>query len=291
MNADVTPAFVQRAGPAFFASRHTIGYWSGKSIHCRPMHAAFDHVDEVWTASDYVADIVRNAAAGRRPVFTVPLPLVAPSTSRAFTREQLGLPPDRFLFLFVFDFLSVMERKNPLGAMEAFCKAFAPGEGPVLVLKSINGRDRMSQLERLRQAAADRSDILIRDGYVSADEKNALIAACDCYVSLHRAEGLGLTLAEAMTLGKPVIATGYSGNRHFMTDENSFLVDYKLTQVSGDSGPYPSDGRWAEPDLNHAAQLMRTYRIRARPDSVPSAQADLLLNHSVTRRRRRCRIG
>ena len=80
---------------------------------------------------------------------------------------------------------------------------------------------------------------MIRDGYLSADEKNALLAACDCYVSLHRAEGLGLTLAEAMALGKPAIATGYSGNRHFMTDENSFLVGYRLTSVSDDCGPYP----------------------------------------------------
>ena len=126
------------------------------------------------------------------------------------------------------------------------------------MLKSINGDARLSELERLRRAAAHRSDIVIRDGYVSADEKNALLAACDCYVSLHRAEGLGLTLAEAMALGKPVIATGYSGNRHFMTDENSFLVDYRLTNASGDCGPYPPGARWAEPDLNHAAQLMRT---------------------------------
>ena len=119
------------------------------------MHGAFDHVDEVWTATDYVAGIVRTAAAGRKPVFTVPLPLVLPQSS-AFTREQLGLPADRFVFLFVFDFLSVMERKNPLGAIEAFCAAFAPGEGPVLVLKSINGDAHVPEFERLRRAAAHR---------------------------------------------------------------------------------------------------------------------------------------
>jgi glycosyltransferase involved in cell wall biosynthesis len=213
-------------------------------------------VDEVWTATEYVAGIVRTAAAGRTPVFTVPLPLLAPTVS-SVTREQLGVPADRFVFLFVFDFLSVMERKNPLGAIEAFCAAFAPGEGPVLVLKSINGEACVSPLERLRRAAAHRSDILIRDGYVGADEKNALLAACDCYVSLHRAEGLGLTLAEAMALGKPAIATGYSGNRHFMNAENSFLVEYGLTSASGDCGPYPPGARWAEPDLAHAARLMR----------------------------------
>lgn len=284
VNADVTPAFARAAGPAAFIDRHTIGYWFWE-VDPLPaaMHEAFDHVDEVWTATDYVAGILRSAAAGRTPVFTIPLPLVAPVTSCSLTREQLGLPPDRFVFLFVFDFHSVMERKNPLGAIEAFCAAFAPGEGPVLVLKSINGEARISQLERLRRAAAHRSDIIIRDGCVSADEKNALLAACDCYVSLHRAEGLGLTLAEAMALGKPAIATGFSGNRHFMTDENSFLVEYRLTSVSGDCGPYPPDAQWAEPDLNHAALLMRAVYLdpggAARRGEC--ARTDLLFHHGV----------
>jgi hypothetical protein len=284
MNADVTPAFARDAGADFFANRHTIGYWFWE-VDPLPavMHGAFDYVDEVWTATEYVAGIVRAAAAGRTPVFTVPLPLLAPPTFSSLTREQLGLPADRFVFLFVFDFLSVMERKNPLGAIEAFCAAFAPGEGPVLVLKSINGEACVSPLERLRRAAAHRPDILIRDGYVGAGEKNALLASCDCYVSLHRAEGLGLTLAEAMALGKPAIATGYSGNRHFMTAENSFLVEYRLTSASGDCGPYPPGARWAEPDLAHAARLMRA--VYQHPGEAKRraerGRADLLFNHGV----------
>jgi glycosyltransferase involved in cell wall biosynthesis len=284
VNADVTAAFARDAGPAFFADRHTIGYWFWEVDPLPPlMHSAFDHVDEIWTATEYVGDIVRAAAAGRKPVYTVPLPLLPPRTVPAVTREQLGLPADRFVFLFVFDFLSVMERKNPLGAIEAFCAAFAPGEGPVLVLKSINGDLRVADLERLKRAAAHRSDIVIRDEYLSAGEKNALVAACDCYVSLHRAEGLGLTLAEAMALGKPAIATGYSGNLHFMTGENSFLVEYQLASAGAECGPYPSGARWAEPDLQHAAQLMRA--VYQYPDEAvrrgERGRADLLFNHGV----------
>jgi glycosyltransferase involved in cell wall biosynthesis len=285
VNADRTPAFARDAGPAFFAGRHTIGYWFWE-VDPLPvvMQEAFDHVDEVWTATDYVADIVRTAAAGRTPVFTVPLPLLAPQTSSSLTREQLGLPADRFVFLFVFDFLSVAERKNPLGAIEAFCHAFAPGEGAVLVLKSINGDAHLPELERLRRAVAHRSDIMIRDGYLSADEKNALLAACDCYVSLHRAEGLGLTLAEAMALGKPVIATGYSGNRHFMTEENSFLVGYRLTSVPEGCGPYLPGGRWAEPDVDHAAQLMRHVYLHPgeAAQRAECGRTDLLSRHGVS---------
>ncbi|MEO7274735.1 MAG: glycosyltransferase [Vicinamibacterales bacterium] len=284
VNADVTAAFARDAGPAFFADRYTIGYWFWE-VDPLPsaMHGAFDHVDEIWTATEYVADIFRTAAAGRTPVYTMPLPLLPPRTAPALTRAQLGLPADRFVFLFVFDFLSVMARKNPLGAIDAFCAAFAPGEGAVLVLKSINGDMRIADLERLKRAAAHRSDILIRDEYLSADDKNALLAACDCYISLHRAEGLGLTLAEAMALGKPAIATGYSGNRHFMTGDNSLLVEYHLIGACDQCGPYPLGARWAEPDVQHAAQLMRA--VYQYPEEAARrgerGRADLLFNHGV----------
>ena len=89
------------------------------------------------------------------------------------------------------------------------------------------------------------------------------MAACDCYVSLHRAEGFGLTMAEAMAIGKPVIATGYSGNVDFMSGENSYLVDYALGRVGPDCEIYPPEGEWAEPSIEHAAELMR--RVRDEP--------------------------
>ncbi len=156
--------------------------------------------------------------------------------------------PDRFALLFIFDFLSVLERKNPLGLVDAFTRAFRPDEGPMLVIKTINGDLRLSDLERLRAVAGDRRDVLIVDRYYTEEQKNALVGACDCYVSLHRSEGFGLTMAEAMALGKPVIATGYSGNLHFMTPENSYLVDYVRVNVPTGCEPYPTTACWAEPE-------------------------------------------
>ena len=106
-------------------------------------------------------------------------------------------------------------------------------------------------------AAGDHPDIHFINRYVSAPEKDALLAACDCYVSLHRSEGFGLTPAEAMYFGRPVIATGYGGVLEFMTAENSYLVGHATTTVGPDAHPYPPDGVWAEPDLDEAARLMR----------------------------------
>ena len=243
------------------------------------MRPAFDTVDEVWTATDFIAEAVR--AVDAKPVFTIPLPVPVPQYSPGITRARLGLP-ERFTFLFVFDFLSIVERKNPHGLIEAFKKAFAPDEGPVLVLKSINGELRLAELERLRAAVGNRQDVWIVDSYYTEEEKNALLGVCDCYVSLHRSEGLGLTMAEAMALGKPVVATGYSGNLHFMTPENSYLVDYARVPVPRGCEPYPTTASWADPNLDQAAGYFR--EIFERPDETArrarKGQQDILERHN-----------
>jgi glycosyltransferase involved in cell wall biosynthesis/2-polyprenyl-3-methyl-5-hydroxy-6-metoxy-1,4-benzoquinol methylase len=281
VNADSTPRFARDAGPAFFDGRHTAGYWFWEVEEFpTAMHPAFDVVDEVWTATDFIAEAVRKA--GGKPVYTIPLPVPVPQYSPTITRARLGLP-DRFTFLLIFDFLSIVERKNPHGLIEAFTRAFAPDEGPVLVLKSINGDLRLAELERLRAAAANRSDVWILDTYYSPEEKNALVGACDCYVSLHRSEGLGLTMAEAMALAKPVIATGYSGNLHFMNQENSYLVDYARVAVPSGCEPYPTTACWADPHLEQAAGFMR--EVFDRPDLAAErsrrAQRDVLERHNL----------
>jgi hypothetical protein len=110
------------------------------------------------------------------------------------------------IFLFGFDFLSVLERKNPLGLIKAFATAFSKEEGPALVIKTINGDRRTLEMEKLKYASRGRSDIILMDGYLSQIENSTVTAFSDCYVSLHRSEGFGLTIAEAMALGKPTMS-------------------------------------------------------------------------------------
>ena len=141
--------------------------------------------------------------------------------------------------------------------IDAFTRAFAPGEGPRLLIKSINGTAARPDLERVRLHAAGRADVDVVDGYLTAVDQAALVAACDAYVSLHRAEGFGYTMAEAMLAERPVIATAYSGNLEFMDDRNSVLVGYDLVPIGAGNDPYPAGSQWADPDVDEAAAAMR----------------------------------
>ena len=282
VNADQLPHFRAEAGPALFQQRRTIGLWFWEvSRFPRELHGSFDLVDEVWVGSDFVRDALSPHTD--KPVHVVPLP-VEPPRATALTRRDVGLPDD-FVFLFSFDFLSVVERKNPAALVRAFTQAFEPNEGPVLVIKTINGAARPQALAGLRAAVTDRPDIRVVDGYVSSRQRDALVSHCDCYVSLHRSEGYGLTMAEAMAAAKPVIATGYSGNLAFMDADNSLLVPYRLTTIAAGCEPYPVGAEWADPDVRVAASLMRD--VWAHPEEAQMlgrrAQEDVFRHNSPGR--------
>jgi glycosyltransferase involved in cell wall biosynthesis len=254
VNADMLPLIAKGLGTGFFEGRNTAGLWFWEISHFpEQWRASFDYVDEVWVASEHVARALRPQASV--PVQTIRMPIV-PAPPEAASRAELGLP-EGFCFFFMFDYRSVFRRKNPLGIVAAFSAAFEPGEGPSLVIKSICGDQFPAEREQLAAAVAERPEIHLLEDNVSVAAKNAMVASCDCYVSLHRSEGLGLTMGEAMYFGRPVIATGYSGNLDFMTEENSYLVPYELTEIGPDANPYPPDKEWADPDLERAAALMR----------------------------------
>ncbi len=256
VNADSVPMVAEQLGRGFFDGRYTIGFWAWEvSAFPDRFHGAFDHLDEVWVGSRHVRDAVAPGAT--KPVIAIPQP-VSLSAEAEGAPAPAGLPAG-FRYLFAFDYLSVFERKNPLAVVTAFAQAFPPNSGAQasLVIKSLNHDHNPMAHERLRAAAGAHPGVHLIEGRLCKGDRDGLLASADCYVSLHRAEGFGYTLAESMWLGKPVIATGYSGNLDFMSQDNSYLVEHQLVPIGPGSDPYPSDGVWAEPDVEHAARCMR----------------------------------
>ncbi|MCL5048228.1 MAG: glycosyltransferase [Firmicutes bacterium] len=284
INADQLPYFHQRTGDGFFKDRYNIGLWAWE-LEEFPEHfaKAAVYLDEIWANSSFTQKAISQVTD--RLVFPFPLPIKAPVITKEFDRKRLGIGSEP-MFLFCFDLMSVMERKNPLGLIEAFSMAFKDGEGPKLVIKAVGGQHKVEDLEKLKYVASKRKDVIIFDSYLSFEENASLINACDCYVSLHRSEGFGLTMAEAMTLGKPVIATGYSGNLDFMTQENSFLVPFDYRNIQPGCDPYPTSMRWADPNLEIAAAYMRD--VVEKPDLAKSkgelAKQEVLRLHGIEAR-------
>jgi glycosyltransferase involved in cell wall biosynthesis len=181
-------------------------------------------------------------------------------------RTRWGLDLESFVFMTSFDMASDVNRKNPCAAIEAFRQAFPSNSGVALVIKVNNSHLEEAwkhHIEGLKRAAGGDSRVIIIDEAVPYAEVLSLYECCDAYVSLHRAEGLGLCLLEAMAMGKPVIATAWSGNMEFMTDQNSCLVGFSFVPVRGSTqeayrGEHiPSGSRWADPDVGEAARWMR----------------------------------
>ena len=257
VNAELNRPVRDLFGQLFFKDTYVIGQWFWELETAPSWYAdAYQYVDELWAPTKFIEEMLKREAPAEVPVRYMPLPLRKPRVVENATRSELGLD-DRFMFLFTFDFMSVMKRKNPLGVVEAFKRAFRPGEGPMLVLKSINGETRPDGFAELQAACEGREDIVVMNRYLDSHLSAALMNLCDCYVSLHRSEGLGLTIAEAMLLGKPVIATGYSGNLDFMTEETSFMVPWERVPVGENAEAYDANATWAEPNLDVAAELMR----------------------------------
>jgi glycosyltransferase involved in cell wall biosynthesis len=248
-------------GPAAFAGRRNILYafWELPELPSR-FAGSLAAFDEIWAPSRFVAAALRSTFSG--PVFLLPPPMRLGPVSRQ-GRAAFGLPEDRFLFHYAFDFASHGERKNPQALLTAFarCVAALPRGRIGLVLKTMGAGAEQRRLARL---IACQDDVFLIDRVLDRPDVLALQAACDCFVSLHRSEGFGLGIAEAMALGKPVIATDFGGAADLLGSERACAVGYRLVPIA--AGQYPAgEGQyWAEPDIDQAAALMR--RVVEEPD-------------------------
>lgn len=282
INADQLVVARDRLGDHFFHNRYVIGQWFWE-LEVAPAwyEPAWPIVNELWAPTRFIEEMLKKNAPSKVVIRHVSLPIVPPRIDDSFTRPRWNID-GRYMFLFVFDLMSIMKRKNPLGLISAYSKAFSENDGAQLVIKTMNGDKRSEDLALLLNAASSRSDITIINEVFTSTATSTLISLADCYVSLHRSEGLGLTLSEAMSLGKPVIATNYSGNTDFMTDTNSFLIPWSRVPVGHGAGGYDPAATWAEPDEDAAVETMRFVFKNQHEARIRGARAreDVLGGHS-----------
>jgi glycosyltransferase involved in cell wall biosynthesis len=222
-------------------------------------------VDEIWVASEFVRDAMRHHTT--RPVHVIPIP-IEPRLPISFGRRDYELPDDAVVYFFNLDSYSIVGRKNPFGAIAAFKRAFNPserGRAAQLVIKCTNLAPRPAFAAALHRAMDEIGGVVL-SGDLEHAEMNGLLSSIDVYVSLHRSEGFGIGMAEAMALGKPVIATAFSGNVDFMKPKISCPVGYRVRLITdldhewwpeGSAVYPPGFTYWAEPDIDEAARWMR----------------------------------
>lgn len=245
--------------PNTYWAKRNIGYWVWETSELPSRFKdSQERFHEIWTPSRYSANAL--SATIERPVQVLPHTLNFAAIERAKpNRRKFKLPEQGTLYGFMFDPNSVLERKNVAGLIEAFRKAFRPEDRSYLVLK-VNGKASGTYEYEMIRAAADSSHILFAEAILSREDSFDFMKSLDVYVSLHRAEGFGLTCAEAMAMALPVVASNYSGNLEFMTGENSLLIPTIEIETGRPYGAYPAGTRWGSPCLEAAADAMRSLR-------------------------------
>ena len=263
-NPDVLFENLSRCGIDQFRGRYNIGFgfWE-TSRACLAHRLGLDFLDELWVSSEYCRELFQ--AATDKPVLLMRTPIPRLGDLGWASRACFGLPEDAFTFVFTFDGASRITRKNPMAVIRAFRRAFPSDDGVRLVIKTQNTHqlsmaDERSYAEIRRVTRRDRRIVIIDESF-SSNEVHGLISVSDCYVSLHRSEGFGFGMAEAMMLRVPVIATAYSGNVDFTSEATAYSVRHRLVPVPPQDFVYRDDGQeWADPDVDHAAERMLEVR-------------------------------
>ncbi len=281
-----------------FNGAYNIGYFFWElSTPAPSQHLALELLDEVWVATEYGVEIYKNAVD--KPVTNVGMavePIDVPSRAegRAYVCDRLPVGPDTFVFLAAFDSFSFLERKNPHGMVDAFRAAFQEDEDVLLVLKTHNrdfvlDRHQSMVWERIVEIASSDPRIVLLNETLKYPDLIKLKVGADCFVSLHRSEGWGFGMIEAMAVGLPVVSTGYSGNLDFTKPDNSWLVDYDLIEPNTNEYLFVERGQvWGAPKLESAVEQLRAVRANPaeRERRVAAAKTFVAENFSLEARAR-----
>ena len=266
-NADQIALLTSLYPTGFFDHAYNVAVWAWELAAFRPdWYISFAPLDEVWTNSAFELESI--GAMAPVPVHKIPLPVEVTAAGSAEGRALFGLPPDRLVFLVAFDVGSTSARKNPAMVIEAFRNAFPGDENVFLVIKFHSTSVEPAITRQLTRALRGAENVLVIADMLSEHDMALLRAACDVFVSAHRSEGFGLNIAEFMALGKPVIATDYSGNKEFFDASVGFPIDFTLTEVEAQAGPYLPHYVWANPNRESLVE-----QFRAVHDDQPGAWA------------------
>lgn len=238
----------------------------------------FALLNEIWTPSEFVSESIRKKTS--LPVRTIPYAIEVP-TMKGYGRQYFKLPKDKFLFLTMYDMNSIKERKNPDGVIKAFKRAFSKENQQAGLVIKVNGGDSL-EIENM-QKELDGYNVYIITNRMEKAEVNSLIKSINVFVSLHRSEGFGLVMAEAMLLGIPVIATNWSANTEFMNSEVVCLVKANLIELQENFGPFKKGRRWAEPDIEQAAKFMQKLINDAKYYNILSLNAKKFISNKLSK--------
>ena len=263
LNGPETQHGLYHAGLLLGRKWRVIGYWAWE-LQEPPQgwaHAS-QHLSEIWTPSEFVRESI--SAIVDVPVRVVPHYISVPVVDRA-GRNSDATEEDGLKFLTMADGFSSFHRKNVFGAIQAYKNAFSDACGHELVIKCRN-LDRYSDIQSsLKQQISDRRDITLMSETLREHHVWELMDSTDVVISLHRAEGFGLHLAEAMALGKVVVGTNWSGNLSFMNPDNSVLIPNELVEIEDPTGVYKAyeGGLWAQANTEKASTELRTLASNA----------------------------
>ncbi|QDO95699.1 glycosyltransferase family 4 protein [Formosa sediminum] len=272
-------SFLAVIDPDLFKKKYTILFLVWESEYIAPeLVENLNLFNEIWTPSEYCKNIFQRTY--NNPIIVVPHPVEVHLAPLSNQNNINFFDNEKFSFLFIFSYHSSLERKNPFFLIEAFNTAFRDNDNVELVIKTVGGKQHKKQKQRLELCAS--KNIKIYDVELDKNGVNHLINTCDSYVSMHHSEGFGLTLAEAMYLGKPTIATNYSGNTEFMKEDNSYLVDYKLSYIENPDNNFCSKTLWANPLLKETADKLRTIYENSDLRHLKTSNASLFVKDKLS---------